>query len=91
MSYASYEEMEDAVSEEYREKISELEDQVVELAKEIDALKHEVDVEEAQAERFKKAWKEGYHQLETLRNWIHYHHPEILTTYEVTQRLEEGK
>jgi uncharacterized coiled-coil DUF342 family protein len=78
MSYASYEEMEDAVSEEYREKISELEEQAVELHREIDALKHEVNIAE---EEFKSAVD--------LIAWMRNNYPEILTTYEVTQRMED--
>lgn len=82
--YASYEEMEDAVSEEYQQKITELEDQAVELHREIDALKHEVDVAEEKA----RQWEIEYRQVERFRLWMSINHHKILTTYEVTQRLE---
>jgi outer membrane murein-binding lipoprotein Lpp len=85
MSYASYEEMEMAVAEEFEEKINELEERVVELAKEVDALKHEVDVAEGEAEH----WEAEYDDVAYLRAWMLENHPEILTTYEVTQRMED--
>lgn len=78
--FASYEEMEDAVGEEYQEKITELEQK-------IDALKLEVSVAEEEAEHYEAE----YLELEKLFIWMTDNHPDILTTYEVTQRLEEGK
>ena len=83
--YASHEEMEDAVHEEYREEINGLEEQAVELHKEIDRLKHEVDVAEAEA----RQWEKEYYYASNFVAWMQDHHPEILTTYAVTQRLEE--
>jgi len=85
MSYQTYEEMEDAVAEEFEEKISQLEDRVVELSKEIDALKHEVDVAEGDADH----WSLEYESVAKLIAWMRDIHPEILTTYEVTQRMED--
>jgi len=92
MSYATFEEMEMAVAEEFEEKINELNDEItdlkeerIELHRKIDALKHEVDVAEGEAEH----WEAEYNDVAYLRAWMLENHPEILTTYEVTQRMED--
>ena len=90
--FASYEEMEDAIAQEFEEKINELENEItdlkeerIDLLKEIDELKHDVARAEEDAER----WEAEYKSVAKLIEWMRNNHPEILTTYEVTQRLED--
>jgi uncharacterized coiled-coil DUF342 family protein len=91
MRFASHDEMEDAIRDEYQEKINQLEEEAVELLKEIDALKHEVDVAEAEADI---AYQEAQNHRETIvtcrkfTEWVQENYPDIITTYQVINRLE---
>jgi uncharacterized coiled-coil DUF342 family protein len=92
MSYATFEEMEMAVAEEFEEKINELNDEItdlkeerIDLLKEIDELKHDVAVAEEDADH----WSMEYESVVDLIAWMRSNHSEILTTYEVTQRMED--
>jgi predicted RNase H-like nuclease (RuvC/YqgF family) len=79
MQYENYDEFEDAVADRYDQKILELE-------KRIDELKHEVNVAEMEADQ----WEREYDQIEGLRKWLNDNHPDILTTFNVLQRLEDS-
>jgi archaellum component FlaC len=76
--FASHEEMEDAIADRYDQTITDLENKIEEL-------KHNMWGAEEEAER----WEAEYKSVAKLIEWMRNNHPEILTTYEVTQRMED--
>ena len=79
MQYVSYEEMEEAVADRYDQTILSLEQK-------IDELKLDVSIAEEEAEQYKAQNKEA----EVLWVWMGENHPDILTTFNVLQRLEDS-
>jgi len=79
MQYVSYEEMEEAVADRYDQTILNLE-------KKIDELKLEVSIAEEEAEQYEARNREA----EVLWVWMGENHPDILTTFNVLQRLEDS-
>jgi len=89
--FPSREELEDGIRDEYQEKINQLEEEAVELLKEIDALKHEVDVAEAETEREwlkKQKWKKVFSNYHSLRKIIEREYPGVIESAMVIKRLE---
>lgn len=79
MQYESYDEFEDAVADRYDQTILNLE-------KKIDELKLEVSIAEEEAEQ----WEARNREAEVLWVWMGENHPDILTTFNVLQRLEDS-
>jgi len=79
MQYESYDEFEDAVADRYDQTILNLEQR-------IDELKLDVSIAEEEAEQYKAQNKEA----EVLWVWMGENHPDILTTFNVLQRLEDS-
>jgi hypothetical protein len=79
MQYESYYEFEDAVADRYDQAILNLE-------KKIDELKLEVSIAEEEAEH----WEARNKESEVLWVWMGENHPDILTTFNVLQRLEDS-
>jgi hypothetical protein len=79
MQYESYDEFEDAVADRYDQTILNLE-------KKIDELKLEVSIAEEEAEQYEARNREA----EVLWVWMGENHPDILTTFNVLQRLEDS-
>jgi hypothetical protein len=79
MQYVSYEEMEEAVADRYDQTILNLE-------RKIDELKLEVSIAEEEAEQYEARNREA----EVLWVWMGENHPDILTTFNVLQRLEDS-
>jgi hypothetical protein len=79
MQYESYDEFEDAVADRYDQTILSLE-------KKIDELKLEVSIAEEVAEQYEARNREA----EVLWVWMGENHPDILTTFNVLQRLEDS-
>jgi hypothetical protein len=79
MQYESYDEFEDAVADRYDQTILNLE-------RKIDELKLEVSIAEEEAEQYEARNREA----EVLWVWMGENHPDILTTFNVLQRLEDS-
>ena len=79
MQYESYDEFEDAVADRYDQTILNLE-------KKIDELKLDVSIAEEEAEQ----WEARNREAEVLWVWMGENHPDILTTFNVLQRLEDS-
>ena len=89
--FPSREELKDGIRDEYQEKINQLEEEAVELLKEIDALKHEVDVAEAATENewFKKQkWKKVCLNYHSIKKIIEREYPGVIAAAMVIRRLE---
>lgn len=79
MQYESYDEFEDAVADRYDQTILSLEQR-------IDELKLDVSIAEEEAEQ----WETRNREAEVLWVWMGENHPDILTTFNVLQRLEDS-
>jgi hypothetical protein len=79
MQYESYDEFEDAVADRYDQTILSLEQR-------IDELKLDVSIAEEEAEH----WEARNKESEVLWVWMGENHPDILTTFNVLQRLEDS-
>lgn len=79
MQYESYDEFEDAVADRYDQTILSLEQR-------IDELKLDVSIAEEEAEQ----WEARNKEAEVLWVWMGENHPDILTTFNVLQRLEDS-
>jgi hypothetical protein len=79
MQYVSYEEMEEAVADRYDQTILNLE-------RKIDELTLDVSIAEEEAEQYEARNREA----EVLWVWMGENHPDILTTFNVLQRLEDS-
>jgi hypothetical protein len=79
MQYESYDEFEDAVADRYDQTILSLEQR-------IDELKLDVSIAEEEAEQ----WEARNREAEVLWVWMGENHPDILTTFNVLQRLEDS-
>lgn len=91
MRFANYDEMEEAVQDEYEEQILELKEEAISLHRQIDALKHEVDCAESEAYKAQQEEESLRKENLSLREfvmWVQEDHPDIIITYQVIRRLE---